>query len=128
MVGGAKRYRDATDDGQSWLVGGAEAQSSWSDSQLQHLPAVRPESSLPALFEPPLSPLRNGAVGVSPRPLRTGLDGQDSVRFWLRNNHGPITFPLSLSLPIWKVGDYEKCLSHAWEHRSQASKVLRALT
>lgn len=75
-------------------------------------------SSLPALFEPPLSPLR----------MRTGLDGQDSVRFWLRNNHGPITFPLSLSLPIWKVGDYEKCLSHAWEHRSQASKVLRALT
>ena len=54
MVGGTKRYRDATDDGQSWLVEGAEAQSSWSDSQLQHLPAVRPETSL-------ISPL-----GISP--------------------------------------------------------------
>lgn len=57
MVGDAKSYRDATDDGRSWLVGGAEAQSSWSDSQLQHLPEVRPETSL-------ISPL-----GVS--PLRT---------------------------------------------------------
>lgn len=85
-------------------------------------------SSLPALSEPLLSPLRNGAVVVSPRPLRTGLDGRDSVRFWLRNNHGLITFPLSLSLPIWNVGDYKKCLSHAWEHGSQASKALRALT
>ena len=45
--------------------------------------------------------------------MRRGLDGQDSGRFWLRNNHGPITFPLSVSLPTWKVGDYkvsESCL------------------
>lgn len=61
MVGDAKRYGDATDDGRSWLVGGAEAQSSWPDSQLQHLPEVRPETSLSPLG---VSPLR------TPTPCR----------------------------------------------------------
>lgn len=37
---------------------------------------------------------------------------------------------LSLSASVSPPGKWGtiKCLSHAWEHRSQASKVLRALT
>lgn len=58
--GDAKSYRDAQMTAGAGC--GVLAQSSWSDSQLQHLPEVRPETSL-------ISPLGGQSLHPDPAAL-----------------------------------------------------------